>query len=750
MEVAAGVQRDARGWLARQFAEDARLGYVPTDLAEALRKPVALARLALRIEPDQRASLLMLAEAARSLGLYGQAAENQQRYLQTPTGRIDDGAFTDWLRYRLASLDTIEGRQDFLREVSTRPDLSSERSAVVYDNWAALAEGKGDRAVAIELYRRALQAERTNPDAIRNLAVLVQPAPSLQQRVEDGLALLRGNPLAINVAWELGQICRSQGLYDRALTLYDYAYEVSASTGRSASTDFVRDYADAMLDAGQPQRALDTFARRADMKPVDLGLASLMAEAAAALNRPRARAYWVGRMDRHYRTRQALNELDALGMAEMGWFQWLYEGRPLTASRWADNARAMEPNDPFILRVWAMTFLDSDSSDQALEILSLLQRSDPYALATRLDRAMKADPQFDATGMLEHAAAMRRGGPGWRYLRRVFERHGLAVPPRPATADSLDAMIAEQIDAGWFEMGLHPDRFVRAALTMPAETFAPGEPMVLTATLENIGTLPVPLGDWGLVTPRMLLSVGVVVDKGAARATYEAALTWPTPRRLMPGQKLETTVRIDDGPVADLLVSRPLWDVELRVEAILDPVERVRQLRPALSSLAMEPRTVGVGGLLREPDPVAYQQALLDVNARLRGKDAVPAMWAGRTVASLLAMHDEIERGQTASAGKLAPFVRRGPLLEMLRYALQEATPEVRCATLAAMRDVRLTPEIIQLMGPCLAHPSEFVRARAIERLGELGSPALTDVLQSFAEGDADPLVRAMAESYVE
>ena len=127
------------------------------------------------------------------------------------------------------------------------------------------------------------------------------------------LAELQGNPLAVNVAWELGRVLRQLGLHEEALSLFEYAWVVfrRRSEVAEASPLFVVEYVNAMLDAGRASAAVEQFLPIPEQFSDSIVLQSLLVEALRDIGDDRKAAEIVARMQQHYEAESDASEDEA-------------------------------------------------------------------------------------------------------------------------------------------------------------------------------------------------------------------------------------------------------------------------------------------------------------------------------------------------------------------------------------------------------------------------------------------------------
>ena len=733
--------------LADALVEQASPGYLPDDVGAYLRRAVVLTALAVRLDPDNARAWRVRAEALDVLGDAAAAAAAETQVLRLGKGRdYDAGART--IRYRLAALDTAEQRTAMLERAAADPSWSDALRALAVTNLGAIAEGRGQMDEALALYRRALTLDPAEQAALRGLARLSADAGPTG-RIDVALGLLRGNPLAINVAWEMGQICRDVGLHGEAVVFYDYAVAVARATGRSISQVFWRDHLDALVDAGDYRRAVDEFTDTIGAEITDVAMATLLVEANRRLGNDEQVRVHLRHLQEAYAPSEAAARANGELAAEVAWYHLVSRQRHRTALNWAALAIKATPDDPLVRRVWGVTHLRSDQAERARQVLASMAAYDLDAVTALLDDALLRGDRDAAARWLKLAGTFSRRGAAWRRLLEVVGKHQVATPaPMVAVAD-LKTRVDSFLDGPTLAMGRAPQEVLRVTVEPVAAEIHPGTDPAVVATLTNTGAAPVPTGQWGLLEPQAMLTVRAVASDERREWIQPVPVVWPAPRWLGGGESVRQVVSLNTGRIREALGHRPLSRLELTVETIVEPVRRNDRMVSALPAVTVAPAAIIRRPLVDDETPAAYYEALKGLVSRFSGDDPIEAMRAADVTVSLLALAEKVDAGETGPAGKLGNHLREPRLLAMLRYCLQQAHPVVRARTLAAMDRLTVTPLMVRLITPCLSQSSGTVRALALQRLVDVADGRPVPALARFAANDPDPLVGAMAKALI-
>jgi tetratricopeptide (TPR) repeat protein len=740
-----------------------------------VRRAEALAQLALREDPSLADAWQLIAEAQESSSDLAAAAQAQAQYLAM-LGRTDYDGTLRWVRYAMGTVPLAGQRITLLHELVVDTKRPAWERSAAWANMGVILENDGKSGEALEDYREALKLDGTQRAGLEGVARLSDSYGPAEQAA-GAVAMLQGNPLAVNVAWELGQLCRQQGLYDRAVSLYDYAFSVARQTEHYPSAEFRRDLLDALLDAGLTDRAIKEFASEIDTTPPDMGILALLAETYQKAGKSEEQKKTVAVMTDEYGQHQVVVRVPGPQAAELAWFNAFYRDSQLTAMNWADVAMEKAPDNALARRVWAHLYFRSTDAVKAKEAKRMMEElapSDAYALGDTIDEQVRQGHVDQANASVEKALLLPRTGTSWRYLSAIAARHGLPLNPRTKFTDAVAARVEPFFKQGAASLGLEPAAHLAVTLdsagavslphaaatpasgplaaSQPATrevrtvSIEPGRPLMITAVLSNVGATPVPLGEWGLISPRAVITVHVEADDGRIKAEARVPVVWAAPQLLEAGKSLRQQVSLEVPEIAAVLANRPLDEVTLTVGAIIDPVERRGLLAPAIKSLQVQPLAVHRKALLENFAPEAYERTLSNLDKAVRGGDEAAAGQAATIITQLATLIQTPEADRPLSSSRSMTDLRDARVMELLRYCLQEAAAAVRIKTLEHLGHMALSDRICKMMAPCLAHADPAVRAWAIDLLCREDATRFRDILAAFAQHDADPLVRQLAQ----
>jgi tetratricopeptide (TPR) repeat protein len=710
---------------------------------------VAAARFAERFDPTDARTRMLLADISLSQQKPAEAADSLRIYLDK--NPLDHALGVRWLDLRTSLLNTAADRIELLQSVmddeSYTPALRGEAAV----RRGAILERQGVKDGALESFGKAMKLDPAHPVAIRAAAAL-EGETSPVREFEILLTLLRSNPLAVTVAWELAQRLETLGFYDESVEVFNYAlalFERYGATG-GISPQFVVQHFNAMLDAGQFTEAvaafepvLETFANNPDLQ-------MLMAEALESLGVDERRSKLVDKMESRWKAMRSAG--DKRAEAALAWFYVVSKPTPDLALLHARKA-AEGKDEAIFQRIVGAAQLKGGQVLEGEKRLRKLMRDDLYAAALLAEHYLELGNITAASEAIAAAAEQSRGGPGFRRLRVTAQKYGVEIPPSANTAAA--RKVYEAFDERIFEMGLHPERFLAVSIHPGSQSVRVGEPVVVEATLANHGPLAMPVGRLGLLSPVMGLQVEIASDSSEDVARFDALplVLWAAPRYLAPATSVTRSVRLDVGEVAKFLAARPLDKLQLTVKGLLDPVQQGKVFRSALPSLEVKSAQVVRTGLIGESDrsskeswTAGYQLALGRIVRDIRRGDLPARISAARKVASLLALTDRVQRGEAKFPEPLRSAVERSVLLAMLRTVLSDRSFLVRAEMLTALQDVRIDASILMLLGGVIGDESALVRFRAAELLGVSDPVKNKKVLEHLAK-DSDELVRTVARA---
>ena len=698
-----------------------------------------LLKCAARHAPDEPRINRQLVDFYESSGELGKAAAAAERYIRARPG--DYASAIRWMRLAQSGLDRAEDRVAFLGKVAADKRFAGAVRAAAAAGVSRIRLRQGDRGAARPACRQALSLDRYQPLAME-VQRLLRAKTGPTETFAEALAVFRGNPRSVHGPWQVAGLLQDAGNYKQALAFYEHAHAISQdrSPGASALEALLIDYFNARLDAGQAAKAVGQFAPLVKRHGGSLALHALMVEACRATGKDDQTKAHVEAMAKIYEPRAAPGARRSGPMAaELGWFNLHFRVVPKLAVQWAEEAARSAGGDPYVLRVLGAAQLATGKEKLGTKRLAGLVEKDPYAAALLAGYYYERDRPKEARAVLLKGAGQIRTGPAWRALAAVAAEHEVTLPP-VKHAQAIARMLAE-MPPQVMEMGRFPERYLRVAISAEPKPLAPGEPVAVTVELSNVSKHPIPLGQRGLCTPVVFLSLSV---EGKVKASFPnltpAAL--PAPRYLAPGGKVSQTARIDVGQAEALLARSPLAELKLTVSAMLDPLQVGDKLLSSAPGVKIAAATIRRAALFdASAGRASVEKALAGIGQKLRRGPPAAALSARQTGA-LLAYVQRVASGKVKD--KLPAALSKSALLDMVSAHVRARWPLARSEMLAALHHVPLDEQIIALLGPCIQDRSALVRMRLVELLVAKRTSGHKTILDLFA-GDRDRHVRDMA-----
>jgi tetratricopeptide (TPR) repeat protein len=711
---------------------------------------VALARLADRVLPGHAETNWLLADIYESQGRLESAAQAAEVCLKADPRNHQMGRL--WLNLRIAMLQDADRRVAFLEGILSRADLPGALRAEAAAGLAGLFRGRGEPDHADRAVARALELDGGNPAAIdAELARETKPSPV--RRVKALLARLRSNPRATSACRGLAAILGELGLHGEAMELFDFAWEVRQQTQRDALQDpaFVAAYCNAVLDGGRPQKLIDRLAEVLGRRGVPSDVCLPLIEAHRAVGDEEGAGRLIRRMESALMRRKAAASISPTFARELATFYLLVRPQYQEALSYARAAERIESGDLVTQRLLGIAELKTGAVESGVRRLEQLAERDVYAAAFLAEHYFAAGDAATAKKHILTGAGLTRSGPAPRRLLAIAAHQKV---PIPAPQEAHDVRrLWQEFDKRYLKMGRQPETFLRVALRAVRETVAVGEPIEVEAVLTNIGSLEVPLGEWGLLRATMALEV-TLADR-RRKFSDLPMLTWPAPRYLPPSKSVRTRVRLDVGRLGTFLTVRPLEDMKLTVSALLDPMQGPgRRLVSSLPTVDVPPASITRKDILgsfgrTDPQqwPKAYERSLgYIVRDMTRGRLA-ERMRAARQVGALLAAVAEVELRRVPPPEHLAETFSRPVLLRMLQEVMKDQSAAVRAEMLASLHGAKLDALALQLIGGAVRDDSPLVRFRIAELVGA-SRPEGWQTTIDYLSADADEFVRQMAATF--
>ena len=717
------------------------------DAPARVRRLIVLAELARRLAPDNYHANRLLADVYQGQDDFARAVGALDVCLKTADN--DQAIWRQWLFNKTATLHTSEDRREFFDRVIKDQAIPSAVRAQSMVRYAEVLVGQGLTDEAGQVFLQTLAFDPYHRGGLAGWLSLQKEAISPVDQCNMLLRILRGSPMDVNAARDVAVLLGSVGLWKDAIAVFDYAWEVGRrDLGVEAFPHaWLMQYCNAMLDAGQADRAVEMFAPMRGRFPDSLDLPTLLMEAYGQLDKPGEVRDLIRRIEAAYQG--APTGPDALQYnIEMAMFYLTARPdatRALRHARQATELAGPEAGESVLLtRLLGAAEVANGAVAAGVKRLATISSGDAYAAYFLAEYYFGAGQDRPAAEALDAGVALGRSGPAYRLLAMLAKKHRIPIEPAPGTGQ-IKALMT-RFGTLTFQMGRQPERFVQVSLTA-APTVAVGDPIVMTARLTNIGPVDIPIGRTGICSPVMALRVAVAEDPDASFALLPMAI-WHAPRYLGPGRTLSCETRSDVGPLRDYVSARPASKLTLLVTGILDPVQQGEELVSAVPSVQVASATVVRTSLLTD---LAKRDGYDQLDALLRkgvdSDDPSDRMRTARRIGSLLALLAAVDAERASLPEQIPPERMRSDLLTMTRRLLQDRSAAVRAEMLDALRQAERADRL-QLVGLVLDDASPLVRVKEAELLGLSSEEAEDPRLRQLAD-DEDALVARMASAFI-
>ena len=715
---------------------------------------VVLGRFADRLVAGEASTSRLLADISLAQADPNGEARALAAYLRSFPSDCDQTL--RWVSVRLGQLQTADERAAFLQLVVGRKDLGRPVRAETAAMLARLRNGQGRTPEAVAAARKAIELDPCSPSGLAIWAAVKEPASEVE-RLDLRLRVLRSDGRSAAEAWEVALQLGGLGLHKEALRFFEHAWPDAepgkAPAGNVSEQQLLVDYCNALLDAGQHNKAIRILLRGLRGYSRAPGLSALLYEAYRAADRDKEAKVLMDAMASSYKERETGGEISQTFAAETAWFYVTTLPRPNLAIIYGERAVKADANSIVYQRILGAAELAVGRSgpDKGENRLKKLLGKDTYASVFLAERYSIAADKAALEKAVLAAAPLPRSGPAYRRLTALATRGGVRIPPAKG-ADEARRLVAG-FDGSYLEMFRQPARFVAMDLQPVHEKVSCGQPVEVLASLRNVSSVNVPLGRAGLFRPEMALAVVVTGADGKTIASVSRLpmAIWPAPRYLRPGQRIEQRVRLDVAELSEAMAFRPLEDLSLKVVGTLDPTARTAGAGvPVKGPVAGIVRTGLLGSFDRKSNEAwvkAYQLALGRIVRDLRRGTLAQRMRAARQIGCLLAMASRIEAGRVDPPRPLSGRIDKLVMLSMMRAMLQDRSPAVRQEMIVSLHHASLDKTTLSLLAPAIEDASPMVRCRLVELLAASGSKGHKTILNYLA-GDRDELVRQMVRAF--
>ncbi|MCK4626595.1 MAG: hypothetical protein KAV00_14855, partial [Phycisphaerae bacterium] len=377
-------------------------------------------------------------------------------------------------------------RIDFLKTVAGNKKLSDGIRAAAAVGLCRIYQGQGLNKEARLAAEQALRFDAHEPAALQMLAQITKRTTPVDM-FEIALGVFAANPRSLYVSRNLAQSLQGAGLYDKSLLFYNHALAIAGTTRPpdDETEMLLVGYLNAMLDAGQAQKAITFIAPYLKRYNRSLKLHGLMVEACRSLGADERAATYLEVMAGIYKplTSPALKRSGSAN-AELAWFNLIFRSRPGDAIQWANAAALSAGDDLFVQRVLGAAELATGKVDSGVKRLASLVKKDQYAAAILAGHYYRSGASEKGAKALAEGAGDVRTGPAWRALKKLANEQKVKLPPVSYGKKMQNAL--DKLPEYLLEMGRHPEKYVSVKLAVKKTKVLLGEAVTVTVTIRNI------------------------------------------------------------------------------------------------------------------------------------------------------------------------------------------------------------------------------------------------------------------------
>jgi tetratricopeptide (TPR) repeat protein len=727
----------------------------PSSTPARAGRLVVLSRLADRLAPGDWRVNRLLADICLAQADPNAEIKALESYL---AGRPDDHQVrTRWMNARLAGMQNVAARDAFLRSLAQRKDLDEPVRAQALARLTDLLVGQGRTADAAETARQAVALDPYGPAPLAALRLTQTQEPNdPNSALTQDLLAIRARPRAFDAAWRVGMRLGELGLSEKALEFLSHVWAAGAADSQpvTAPTSMTAQYASGLLDANQPDKAVEVLQRALQRYADNPDLASLLIEAYRKAGKESQAGRLIQDMAKAYKAKEGSATTAPALAAELGWFYARTQPHASLAVVYAGRAVAADPDNPVFQRIMGAAELVGDQVKQGMARLEKLLGKDVYASILLAERYQAAGDKDNLRKAVLAAAPLGASGPAWRRLSDIAARNRIELPA-PKGRDETLALL-KGLPPDCLKMLSRPNECISIQLAPVVDAdgrLLCGEPIEVDATLKNVCSTDVPLGATGVINPLMAMTARLEDSRGQVLVdtTRLPLAVWAAPRALKPGQTVTCRVRLDVCELAAAVAPHPLEDLSLIVGGIVDPDADGATRLPYFKLQPLKVIRSGLLGKVADDTPdgwrLAYQLALGRIVYDYRRGKLPVRMRAARQIGSMLAFNVDVERSRQEPPGMLQGQIDRLTVLSMFRAILADKSPAVRSEAARAIGAVQPDDTVIGLLSPLIEDPAAMVRCRLVEMLAATASRGNATIVDLMSK-DPDPLVRQMAEAF--
>lgn len=588
------------GLLANDARDLLRNPALPPEIAAA--QAAILLQSAVKLDPSDLSTQRLLAETAKAAG----KSDIQRNALRAIIG-ADPGDLVSQVRYielLAAELQTLEERAGLYRNALGSGTIDAQIRSEIALRLARLSEDRGDAAQAKEHLAQAVKLNDMNVGALRlqaRYAAEETGANAAEVRLRALSSLLAANPYQPDAWLEAARECQAAGVHDRAAEFMTSGGEQMQMNGIMPAGDFYLDLALEQAIAGQRSLAYPLVSGLAQLP--DAPLEALLVAEFLVQNFPELKApspppaASSQPADRTAEVRKRLAELakdttsaaalaDAAGADLMIYRKTGSE----TAALIEAYAKLVDPDDTTLARLRGWHLYRQGKPAEAKAALEKIAKTDPLAQVglARIYLDLEKPDVESARDLLQRLWDAQPQGLLALQVAVVAAKDNIKLTDTPAAKQARGAI--GKLTPGLSGMHRQPRDAILISTYLKNPRAAVGEPVMLQIRMTNASDRALPVGPEGMVKT----TIGIAATISAVGTTQLGICSLQDVQRtyrLEPRQMLETTVRVDQGKLADLLQQHPDSLFTVSVTAITAP-----------RLIGSEQFSAGVGGMVVASD----------------------------------------------------------------------------------------------------------------------------------------------------
>lgn len=668
--------------------------------------------------------------------------------------------------YLATRFDSTDAKLAYLRPIVDAESVDTEVRSHAAVEVARLLIEQARGQQGLEVLRQALVLYPQNIDALEMQWRMAANAPPMQ-RLHLLLSILRADPSSVDVECRVAQELANVNMVQESLQWYATAQTMSKALG-GIGGDTGKAYAAELLIAGQDRPAAEIASRLLEKNSADPGawFLTLLAERGMKdrFDQVRKNAL-IGLLNnlaytrRHIGVRSATTrplgsedaslpdlagDLELAMKADVGarrdyagaledvaWLLVFHDDRVADAQPLIKMGMAVDAEDKATaarLRGWSL--IKDGKLEEARTVLSEFAQTDPLSALGLLRIRRQTDP--DKAKLAEDARKLAKANPsrlvGAIVRMDVGDLAG-AIPAdeiAEAFRDTLDRFPREIM-----KMPLAPQEFVAMRLTPQQVGHDFGEPMIVEVSVRNLQDLTLTVGQRGMVRDVWMdVHSRGMVEQLVPGVTFEPI---DGPMRLAGRSEIRWTVRVDRGPLAELLDRNVLQAMQLNLFALTNAVPTDKGIVPG--SCGIRGRTNQM--LERRAASLVTEVSLQRARAVIEGTDAPAKLRLVDQVVAHLRLLDDPDAPAT-----IRPI--EAEWRDMLQKLTQDGLGVVRCWARYQSAGVKAQEQ--EKMAADLAGESLWYgRLLSAVIASEIQNGELRTKHLKALEGDADATVRRAA-----